>query len=140
MGKIDIAVLTAVVVCITVAGLGCGGSGVVGVYRLYNPPLKTTPGYSLVRRLRLELKSNGTYVHTTYDQSVPPVQTPTGPETRFIEKTYRGTYTIDKNAKGGRTAVILNGEPDQSNPYYVYKLGLVNALGLWAKKPPPGTK
>lgn len=130
------------VVCLVVATVtaGCGGSSIAGVYRLYNPPWKSTPGYALVPHLRLELKSDGTYVQTTYDQTVPLIKTPTGSISKFVEKTYKGTYTVRNNGKGQPKQVILNGEPTPSNIYQIVKLGLSNSLGLWAKKPPPGTQ
>jgi hypothetical protein len=135
---------------------GCGGSSIVGVYRCYLSPETLNLKYALVPHWRLELKSNGTYTQTIFTPStttgpfLPNI--PTGSVGKTVYKTYQGTYTVRNNPKGQsfQERVVLNGEPASINTYqiigrlrvhgkWVRFTALYNG-GLWAKKPPPGTK
>ena len=62
MRKVLLAIVSAAMVAsLGLLIIGCSSSSLVGSYRLYNSPFKTTPGYSLVPKLHLELNANGTY-------------------------------------------------------------------------------
>lgn len=143
MRPVSITFLVSIVVfCLVAATVGCGGNSIAGVYRLYTPPWGSITGsvYELVPNLKLELKSNGTYQHTTYDLIDLPETSDSAPGMEFKERSYTGKYTVMEGHNGQPYEIVLNGEPTESNTYRVEKLGLVNSLGLWAKEPPPGTK
>ena len=131
--------LIVIVVCLATTTFGCGNSSIAGTYKLYTPPWGSLSGsvYELVPNLKLELKSNCTYEQTTYIvRELPESQD----VMKFVEKSYKGSYTVKEDRSGQPSLVILGDQPADSKTYRVENLGLVNTMGLWSKEPPPGTE